>query len=186
MHVHCNSPCTMISLEMVRLTASRTLGTGSQLRSSKCGITSVANCSGGSALWEISREQSNANAWRRTQRLEWANSSASLISRPEERVGSPATCRTSSVTFREQNAQCSATPAEYTSTLKLTISKRNYVLYYTGHITDIDLYCRTLCAQGGQIFDIVNSRCRTLCNVPKKVRLVERQTPYHRVTPEPV
>lgn len=57
-------------LAIVLDTASRTLGTGSQLRSNKCGITSVANFSGARAPELINEEHKWANACLRTQRFE--------------------------------------------------------------------------------------------------------------------
>jgi hypothetical protein len=89
----------------VRATESRTLGTGSQLRSRRCGKMSRANNSSGRICFITSWEQSSANVWRWIHRLLWANHSASSPIRPRSKRGSVDTCFTSSVTCNIYSTQ---------------------------------------------------------------------------------
>jgi len=98
---------TAMLVARVRATESRTLGTGSQLRSRRCGKTSHANNSSESICFTTSWEQSRAKVWRRFHRLLWANHSARSASRLRSKTGSVDTCFTSSVTSNITNKICS-------------------------------------------------------------------------------
>lgn len=91
---------SMMWTERVRATASLTLGTGSQDRSSRWGSTSLANMSSVNESLCTSRLHSNAKVCRRLQRELCANCSASSANSPRSRGTWLETCFTSSVTYK--------------------------------------------------------------------------------------